>query len=451
MDSLSKCTVIVVLSLLYRLCVATPSPMDGHGSNNYFPYQHHELPNEVPRHGSSRILLPHGHFIQEGQQSSYYDYYDTLPQGEYLQHVNSWNSLPLASQPIYDGDHFLGGATTSPSFQNGKSLYHTHSGTPSRTPAFEPDLEQMNLSGRVQVQENDPYGASSVHSTQSSSQRQHRPPSSSVFTPRLRNKFINNLHNELISFQSNHSTKEPMNWQAFQQAQKKPQTRSPKPASTRDNRGIRARYYPQEHEGDLDVPFDASDEQETTPPPQYNPMYHLLSPQNVSHKELSALTDLYHDAPWVMFPTKYQKAVASLLVERLKMKYFSAMRSARERVDWKMVCQLLSGDEEKVRHVLDHYKKIQLEWTKGLNKKQREIVIKKVGKTFHSKTEESGYNFLKTRNVSREDGIRLLHAKTKREVLDIEQNWERKQSKRVKDRQEGEEDNDEDAWKAFLN
>jgi hypothetical protein len=180
----------------------------------------------------------------------------------------------------------------------------------------------------------------------------------------------------------------------------------------------------------LDVPFDGMERELShsvkVDQAPIHPSSLQLSPLFIDKDHLERLNVIYGQRRWIEFSTPIQTAVIKLLAERLHIKIESIKSTASKKINWDMVRQLLSGDENKVLDAIDKYKnKKKCPWETELSQRQREEVLRKVVQTYNLLGTRHAYDFLAVRSVTALDGALLLQAKTRRDVVNVSKNWQR--------------------------
>jgi hypothetical protein len=419
--------------------VPTPFPMENYGWHADHSIQHHSYPPANVHHGDSaafplqsltapqegQVIHPYGQSappFYHVQQQEHMTQHSSQPEPPFGQ-VDDWSSL-FQEYPPTNNDHFHSGGSTSASFlpygDNHGSLHniiqtgqydHSLDDHP-----FHSDLRGIDLYENPQLhhQPGGSHGGNSAASASSATGHHQNTPSLIYGANHLMNHYSDTMLSSIRS------------------------------ASNQ----MRSFPYPEEYQGDLDVLFrdlGLKNDVDMTPPPPNSPQHYLLSPQVISNHEMAALNQLYKNVHWSEFPRKYQDAAVSVLADAYKTRPESARQAAPKKVNWDMVCELLSGDRDQVEHALGLFRTRRLvAWSKDLTPAQRDAAVQKIVITFSLKSAKQGYVYLRLRDASRYDGIELLHARTKRDVLDISRGWKRQIQKKDRRPKRGE-DHDEDS------
>jgi hypothetical protein len=143
-----------------------------------------------------------------------------------------------------------------------------------------------------------------------------------------------------------------------------------------------------------------------------------------SQKQIDRWKRDLHTASYWEIPHELTDRASEFLAERRGVVYSTIQRTVPKKMDWAMVCNVLSGEEGRVQAALRAlYGSPSQPWMYLIIKKNdRKKVARRVAQALNLKYLTHGYGYMKRRFISPEDGAKILTA-TDEEIADMDRNW----------------------------
>jgi hypothetical protein len=143
-------------------------------------------------------------------------------------------------------------------------------------------------------------------------------------------------------------------------------------------------------------------------------------------EDFPKLKRMYSNVEFAGFPEPVKKAVIDFLSIQTALKTKSVNHRASIRLDWEMVCQLLSGDEEQVCKAIEGFRHpLSRSWMDAVPRPFIIIVLEKVARARNLPGTGQAYTWLAAKDLGLDDGTFMLHSSVE-EIAARLAEWQRR-------------------------